>query len=87
MMPCRYLMVQMMIGCQERTTSSRRILEKPDQIPHQHRTKSVAPGTLSPDTVLSLRSGPAKKAHRVYGKELAPISTEKHLGVVVNGKL
>ena len=55
-----------MIGCQEHTKWRRRILEKPDQILHPHRTKSVAPGTLKPGTGPESQIGPSKKARRVY---------------------
>ena len=59
-------LVQMIIGCQERTKWRRRILKKPDQIPHRHRTKYVGPGTLKPGTSSESQIGSSKKVHLVY---------------------
>ena len=76
----------MMIGCQERTNWRRRIIEKPDRIPHWHRTKSVEPGTLKPGTIRSLRSGPAKRPiGYIFGLNAGPVDLKFACNAMASG--
>ena len=77
----------MMIGCKERTKWRRRILERPDQIPHRHRTKSVGPGTLKPGTSTEFRSGPTKcPIGYIFGFGAGPVGLKFACHTMVTSK-